>query len=113
VAKKIDYLREYERLQRRAQGAVRYAVKTGKMPSARNFHCADCGRKATAYDHRNYRKAFDVDPVCKSCNRKRGSAEPLWLRRRMISAKFQLTVKWWAILKAGGLAKAEAWAKAQ
>jgi hypothetical protein len=34
----------------------------------------DCGAKATAYDHRDHAKPLDVQPVCDSCNSKRGPA---------------------------------------
>lgn len=38
--------------------------------------CFDCGKPPTQYDHRDYRKPLDIDPVCNSCNRRRGAALP-------------------------------------
>jgi len=38
--------------------------------------CVDCGKTATCYDHRNYFLPFDVDPVCRSCDIRRGQAYP-------------------------------------
>jgi len=34
--------------------------------------CVDCGKQATCYDHRDYSKPIDVEPVCHPCNVKRG-----------------------------------------
>lgn len=34
--------------------------------------CVDCGAVAEVYDHRDYSKPLDVQPVCRSCNLKRG-----------------------------------------
>jgi hypothetical protein len=45
------------------------------MRPARDFACADCGKPATDYDHRDYRKPLEVEPVCHSCNLKRGPAK--------------------------------------
>lgn len=36
--------------------------------------CVDCGATAEVYDHRDYTRPLDVDPVCMCCNAKRGSA---------------------------------------
>lgn len=41
---------------------------TGLVP------CADCGQPATMYDHRDYSRPLDVEPVCRTCNRRRGHA---------------------------------------
>jgi len=40
----------------------------------REVKCTDCDNKAQVYDHREYSKPLEVDPVCKSCNMKRGPA---------------------------------------
>jgi hypothetical protein len=46
--------------------------------------CRDCGKRATQYDHRDYNKPLEVEPVCQSCNLLRGHAKPmgrrLWLK---------------------------------
>jgi hypothetical protein len=39
-----------------------------------DVRCVDCGAPATDYDHRNYDKPLDVDPVCHKCNCRRGPA---------------------------------------
>lgn len=54
--------------------AVRKAVRQGRLQRPTEFACADCGKPATEYDHRDYTKPLDVAPVCRSCNHKRGSA---------------------------------------
>lgn len=54
---------------------VRAAVLRGDLLPAKLLTCIDCGRPAVAYDHRDYSKPLNVQPVCKSCNSKRGSAE--------------------------------------
>lgn len=36
--------------------------------------CVDCGATATCYDHRDYSKPWQVEPVCDRCNRLRGPA---------------------------------------
>jgi len=56
--------------------AVHRAVKAGVLPdlSTGEYACTDCGGVASEYDHRDYARPLDVDPVCRSCNRKRGVA---------------------------------------
>lgn len=58
-----------------AQVAVSLAIRTGKLKPAHLFNCADCGSKASQYEHRDYSKPLDVDPVCPRCNRLRGPAD--------------------------------------
>lgn len=36
--------------------------------------CTDCGVPASQYDHRDYSRPLDVEPVCRSCNLRRGTA---------------------------------------
>lgn len=54
---------------------VRDAVLNGNLLPAKLLSCTDCGKPAVLYDHRDYSKPLDVQPVCKSCNNKRGSAK--------------------------------------
>lgn len=61
--------------QSRAQRLVREAVKNGSMPEAATLLCTDCGNWAKVYDHRKYSEPLNVEPVCVSCNCKRGPAE--------------------------------------
>lgn len=62
--------------QNEAISAVNRAVKYGKIQPATAFACVDCGKPAQCYDHRDYSKPLDVEPVCRSCNHKRGPAAP-------------------------------------
>ena len=59
----------------KAYAAVAQAVKTGDLPKVKSQVCVDCGNQAKHYDHRDYDKPLDVDPVCVSCNLKRGKAK--------------------------------------
>lgn len=54
---------------------VRRAVVRGLLPNlkATVIECVDCKvQRATVYDHRDYSKPLEVDPVCNRCNLKRG-----------------------------------------
>lgn len=62
-------------VQSRAQRLVRDAVLSGAMPQASTLLCVDCGNWAKVYDHRKYSEPLTVEPVCVSCNCKRGPAE--------------------------------------
>lgn len=52
------------------------AIRDGYLPSPSTLTCLDCGAPAKAYDHRDYNKPLDVEPVCHACNSKRGPAIP-------------------------------------
>jgi transcriptional regulator with XRE-family HTH domain len=56
----------------RARAAVAQAVKIGKLPKPSTLKCVDCGVRASQYDHRDYAKRREVEPVCAKCNTKRG-----------------------------------------
>lgn len=58
----------------RAIGLVAKTVKQGTLAPPSDFDCADCGKPAKNYDHRDYTKPLEVTPVCRSCNGKRGPA---------------------------------------
>jgi hypothetical protein len=55
---------------------VRQAIKKNLLANPTNFMCVDCGVPATCYDHRDYNKPLEVEPVCSRCNVLRGSAIP-------------------------------------
>lgn len=57
-----------------ARRKVSIAVKKGLLPHLRHVEipCVDCGATARCYDHRDYSKPLEVDPVCVACNRLRG-----------------------------------------
>lgn len=57
---------------------TRKAIKDGLIPPIVQQYCVDCGAFAEVYDHRDYGKPLEVDPVCRKCNFRRGPA--VWLR---------------------------------
>ncbi len=68
----------------RATQAVRRAVLCRELPCIdESTICVDCGKQALVYDHRDYNKPLDVEPVCQSCNIKRGPGIP-WDRKKPI-----------------------------
>ena len=60
----------------KASSKVARAIKAGVLRPVTEFSCVDCGENAEHYDHRDYTKPLDVDPVCCSCNCRRGPAYP-------------------------------------
>jgi hypothetical protein len=57
--------------------AVMAAKRNGDLPPQKSCACADCGGQATEYDHRDYFRPLDVEPVCRRCNSHRGHAAQL------------------------------------
>lgn len=53
---------------------LKKAVRTGVLPDVKNMLCVDCEKPAEHWDHRDYRKLEEVQPVCRSCNYMRGPA---------------------------------------
>lgn len=53
---------------------VARAIKRGELRPPYRLRCVDCGRRAQCYDHRLYAAPLQVEPVCLSCNTRRGSA---------------------------------------
>jgi hypothetical protein len=74
-----DARNERAYLQAKAHRFVTLAVLEGYLPDLRRtaIRCADCANQATDWDHRDYCKPLDVDPVCRSCNMHRGPAAEL------------------------------------
>lgn len=62
------------KVQAAAMGKVHAAIKYGRLPSYLGKLCVDCGAPAQCHDHRDYSRPLDVEPVCWSCNRRRGPA---------------------------------------
>ena len=58
-----------------AIAAVSRAKRRGELPNAKTKLCVDCGAMAHDWDHRDYSKPLDVEPVCRSCNLRRGPAK--------------------------------------
>lgn len=66
---------EKEKAMDRAGYRIKKAIKAGKILPATSYECWDCSEPADRYDHRNYDKPLDVQPVCARCNRRRGPAD--------------------------------------
>jgi hypothetical protein len=66
----------YQQAQRRAIALVSNAKMNGKLAYLDGtILCVDCKRKpATIYEHRDYSKPLEVEPVCHYCNVRRGPA---------------------------------------
>jgi hypothetical protein len=66
----------YQAMSQRAHSIVSQAVKDGKLPDLKKVKtkCSDCEKRAVHHDHRDYARPLEVSPVCRGCNRKRGSA---------------------------------------
>ena len=54
--------------------SVSTSVRRGELPKPSTLACVDCGGEAEQYDHREYLRPLSVDPVCRSCNSRRGPA---------------------------------------
>lgn len=67
--------KKLEELSTKAVGEVARAIREGNLSRLDgSIACVDCGKPAQVYDHRSYLRPLDVDPVCRSCNAKRGPA---------------------------------------
>lgn len=49
------------------------AIRAGFLQNPKELSCSDCGRPAECYDHRDYNKPLEVEPVCVRCNSSRGA----------------------------------------
>jgi len=73
--RKPEHLHPRQPIAALSQRCAQSAVRAGIIPPITNETlCADCGGIATEYDHRDYSRPFDVEPVCRSCNLLRGWA---------------------------------------
>lgn len=56
--------------------AVVNLIDSGRLLSLKDnyIECVDCGKRAVHYEHRDYNKPENVDPVCIACNARRGAA---------------------------------------
>lgn len=57
-----------------AKSRIYLLVRNETLPKASDCYCVDCWETAECYDHRNYHKPYQIEPVCRSCNAKRGKA---------------------------------------
>lgn len=62
----------------KAQTEVAKAIRRGDLKRASDHLCADCGKQAEQYDHRDYSRPLDVEPVCRRCNARRGPGK--WVK---------------------------------
>lgn len=73
---------DYKGGQKGCHKIVSAAIRRGEIAPPSEYQCVDCSEQATEYDHRDYSRPFDVDPVCHACNWRRGEAEnndrPYW-----------------------------------
>lgn len=60
-----------------ARLVTNYAVRVGFLPMPELYACVDCGAPAICYEHRDYNKPLDVEPVCRACNGRRGPGIPM------------------------------------
>lgn len=69
-------IKRHKVFQRLAHAMVTAAIRYGDLPSLRDgsTQCADCGKPASEYDHRDYLKPLEVEAVCRVCNERRGPA---------------------------------------
>lgn len=77
-------------MQKRRQGAHRKvcsAIVRGELKPIKELSCVDCGAQATIYEHRDYTKPLDVEPVCHKCNSARGPGLPYPSRESILLAQ--------------------------
>ena len=78
----IKLWRQYQAMQQFASMIIAREIVYERLPRLRDWSgktnhirkCVDCGRSADSYDHRDYFKPLQAEPVCNGCNRRRGSA---------------------------------------
>ena len=59
-----------------AHNKVAKAIRDGILKKLDgSIKCVDCGDIAKCYDHRDYARPLDVDPVCWSCDKQRGEGK--------------------------------------
>jgi hypothetical protein len=77
---KAAFNREHRPLIYKAHQIVAREVEGGRLPAlgfGSGITCVDCGKYAAqCYDHRDYTKPLEVDPVCGGCNVRRGPGYP-------------------------------------
>ena len=60
----------------RAQALVQIEISRGAIPHPKSLRCVDCDAPAVEYEHRDYNRPLHIEPICRSCNLKRGPAIP-------------------------------------
>lgn len=82
IERETKMMARFHPLRKKALAIVAYAKKTGQIASLagnKRIRCKDCNAIAEVWDHRDYAKPLEVEPVCYSCNSKRGSAKNAWI----------------------------------
>ena len=64
-------MKEMVRADQSARNRTNNEVGKSLIPPFK-LSCVDCRQPASVYDHRDYLKPLDVEPVCQSCNSKLG-----------------------------------------
>ncbi len=62
--------------QTKALSVVMKARLSGKLADPSTLQCVDCAQPARVWEHRDYLKPLDVEPVCYPCNQRRGFTMP-------------------------------------
>ena len=71
----LEQREAYKRAAMRAAQIVCRAIKAGNLIHPTKLVCTDCKiQMASVYEHRDYAKPLEVDPVCQRCNMRRGPA---------------------------------------
>lgn len=79
---------------------VNFEIRCGRMLSAvKSGKCWDCGRMASCWDHRDYTKPLEVEPLCRSCNRRRGPGAP-YLNASSLTGNKQRPFKYPHVMRA-------------
>jgi hypothetical protein len=73
----MNCYKNHPKIHDKVRYVTRKAVNKGLLPHPKTLECNDCGAPAICYDHRDYNKPLEVEPVCKSCNGSRGAGIPL------------------------------------
>lgn len=72
---------------RKAISLVQMAIRRGEIQKiTKGVLCADCGKQATEYEHRDYSRPLDVVAVCRGCNIRRGPADTFIAGRQSFKA---------------------------
>lgn len=76
VRSHVNKYRQSRQQMRRAQAAVSYAVRSGRLVRVDTLKCAQCDATAQAYHHESYEpeRWLDVIPLCDKCHRRLHSA---------------------------------------
>lgn len=69
--------KNYKEMQLNAALVVQQFIHKKLISKPGNYKCVDCGKPAVHWEHRDYSKPMSIEPVCRSCNKKRSSSNNL------------------------------------